>query len=146
MQNTNPKTTRPGKKDDEAIKLPILAPLFVAITVLLVIFTLAIYRLQQQNIHDDVRMRLDSAHRYFDKLLAADARLIGETTHFVKNNPDIQNAWLARDRDTLLGLSAPLFEKLHRDYRITHLYFIDANGTCFLRVHNPPRFGDRIER
>jgi len=126
--------------------LPILAPLFVAITVLLVIFTLAIYRLQQQNIHDDVRMRLDSAHRYFDKLLAADARLIGETTHFVKNNPDIQNAWLARDRDTLLGLSAPLFEKLHRDYRITHLYFIDANGTCFLRVHNPPRFGDRIER
>jgi signal transduction histidine kinase len=146
MQNTNPKTTRPAKKDDEAIKLPILAPLFVAIAVLLAIFTLAIYRLQQQNITDDVRMRLDSAHRYFNQLLFADARLIGETTHFVKDNPDIQNAWLARDRDKLLGLSAPLFEKLHRDYRITHLYFIDTNNTCFLRVHNPPRFGDLIER
>ena len=146
MQSTNPKTTRPAKKDDEAIKLPILAPLFVAITVLLAIFTLAIYRLQQQNISDDVRMRLDSAQRYFDKLLAADARLIGETTHFVKGNPDIQNAWLAKDRNALLTLTTPIFEKLRRDYRITHLYFIDANNTCFLRVHNPPRFGDRIER
>ena len=125
--------------------MPILVPLFVSISVLLAIFTLAIYRLQQQHITDDVRMRLDSAHSYFNQLLAADARLIGETTHFVKNNPDIQNAWLARDRDTLLGLTAPLFEKLRRDYRITHLYFIDANNTCFLRVHNPPRFGDRIE-
>jgi len=146
MQSTNPKTTQPAKKDDEAIKLPILVPLFVAITVLLAIFTLAIYRLQQQNITDDVRMRLDSSDRYFNKLLFADARLIGETTHFVKDNPDIQNAWLAKDRNTLLGLTAPIFEKLHHDYRITHLYFIDANNTCFLRVHNPTRFGDRLER
>jgi signal transduction histidine kinase len=146
MQSTNPIITSSVKKDGEAIKLPILAPLFVAITVLLAVFTLAIYRLQQQHITDDVRMRLDSSNRYFNQLLFADAQLIGETTHLVKDNPDIQNAWLARDRDKLLGLSAPLFEKLHRDYRITHLYFIDINNTCFLRVHNPPRFGDRIER
>jgi len=126
--------------------LPILAPLFVAITVLLAIFTLAIYRLQQQHISDDVRMRLDSSDSYFNKLLFADARLIGEITHFVKDNPDIQNAWLAKDRNTLLTLTAPIFEKLRQDYRITHLYFIDTNSTCFLRVHNPPRFGDHIER
>jgi len=146
MQSTNPTTTRPAKRDNKAIKLPILAPLFVAITVLLAIFTLAIYRLQQQHISDDVRMRLDSSDRYFNKLLFADARLIGEITHFVKDNPDIQNAWLAKNRNTLLTLTAPIFEKLRQDYRITHLYFIDTNSTCFLRVHNPPRFGDRIER
>ncbi|MGD1042809.1 MAG: ATP-binding protein [Sedimentisphaerales bacterium] len=146
MQSTNPTTTRPAKRDNKAIKLPILAPLFVAITVLLAIFTLAIYRLQQQHISDDVRMRLDSSDRYFNKLLFADARLIGEITHFVKDNPDIQNAWLAKDRNTLLTLTAPIFEKLRQDYRITHLYFIDTNSTCFLRVHNPPRFGDHIER
>jgi PAS domain S-box-containing protein len=146
MQSTHPKTTRPAKKDDEAIKLPILAPLFVAIAVLLAIFTLAVYRLQQQHINNDVQTRLDSVSRYFNQFLASDARLIGETIHFVKDDPNIQNAWLARDRDTLLGLTTPLYEKLHRDYRITHLYFIDANNTCFLRIHNPPRFGDRIER
>ncbi|MGA2069983.1 MAG: ATP-binding protein [Sedimentisphaerales bacterium] len=145
MQNIDTKTTRQAK-DNEAIKLPILVPLFVAITALLIIFTLAIYHLQQQHITDDVRMRLDRTQRYFDKLLAMDARLIGETTHFVKDNPDIQNAWLAKDRNTLLTLTAPIFEKLHNDYRVTHLYFIDINETCFLRVHNPPRFGDHIDR
>jgi len=146
MQNANPTTTRPAKRDNKAIKLPILAPLFVAITVLLAIFTLAIYRLQQQHISDDAQTRLDSVSRYFNQYLASDARLIGETTHFVKDNPDIQNAWLAKDRNTLLTLTAPIFEKLRLDYRITHLYFIDTNSTCFLRVHNPPRFGDSITR
>ena len=146
MQNANPTTTRPTKRDNKAIKLPILAPLFVAITVLLAIFTLAIYRLQQQHISDDAQTRLDSVSRYFNQYLASDARLIGETTHFVKDNPDIQNAWLAKDRNTLLTLTAPIFEKLRLDYRITHLYFIDTNSTCFLRVHNPPRFGDSITR
>ena len=146
MQNANPTTTRPAKRDNKAIKLPILAPLFVAITVLLAIFTLAIYRLQQQHISDDAQTRLDSVSRYFNQYLASDARLIGETTHFVKDNPDIQNAWLAKDRNTLLTLTAPIFEKLRQDYRITHLYFIDTNSTCFLRVHNPPRFGDSITR
>ncbi len=52
---SNPKTTRQAK-EDEAIKLPILVPLFVAITVLLIIFTVAIYHLQQQHITNDVRM------------------------------------------------------------------------------------------
>ena len=134
------------KKDGEAIKLPILLPLFTSILVLLIIFTLAIYRLQQKHINDDVLARLDSTSRYFNQFLASDAALIGETTYSVKDNPAIQNAWLARDRNTLLTLTAPIFKKLHQDYRITHLYFIDTNNTCFLRVHNPPRFGDRITR
>jgi signal transduction histidine kinase len=145
MQNTNP-TTSSGKKDWEAIKMPILVPLFVAITLLLIIFMLAIYNIQQKRISDDVRTRLDATDRCFNQFLLADARLIGETTHFVKDDPNIQRAWLTRDREKLLSLTAPLYEKLNQDYRITHLYFIDADGTCFLRVHNPSRFGDVINR
>jgi signal transduction histidine kinase len=134
------------KKNGESIKLPILAPLFVAILVLLIIFTLGVYSLQQKHISDDVHTRLDSVSRYFNQFLASDARLIGQTTYLVKDNADIQNAWLTKDRNTLLTLTTPIFENLQRDYRITHLYFIDVNQTCFLRVHNPPRFGDRIDR
>ncbi len=146
MQSTNPIITGSLKKDGEAIKLPILIPLFASILLLLIIFTLAIYRLQQKHINEDVQARLDNVSRYFNQFLASDAQLIGETTHFVKDNPDIQNAWLAKNRNALLTLTTPIFEKLRKDYRITHLYFIDVNQTCFLRVHNPPRFGDRITR
>jgi signal transduction histidine kinase len=146
MQSANPIITRSLKKDGEKIKLPILIPLLASILLLLIIFTIAIYRLQQKHINEDVQARLDNVSRYFNQFLASDARLIGETTHFVKDNPDIQNAWLAKDRNALLALTAPIFEKLRQDYKITHLYFIDTNNTCFLRVHNPPRFGDRINR
>jgi PAS domain S-box-containing protein len=146
MQSEKQIITGSVKKDDKAIKLPILIPLFASILLLLIIFTLAIYHLQQKHINDDVQARLDSVTHYFNQFLTTDARLIGETTHFVKENTDIQNAWLAKDRAALLALTAPIYEKLHEEHRLTHLYFIDVNQTCFLRVHNPPRFGDRIER
>jgi signal transduction histidine kinase len=146
MQNEDPITVSSSKKDSAAIKLPILTPLFVAIMTLLAIFMFAIYHLQQNHISDEVRMRLDTTGRYFSQLLLTDSRLIGETTHLVKDNSNIQRAWLAKDRDALLALTTPLYEKLNRDYKITHFYFIDVNGTCFLRVHSPTRFGDLINR
>jgi PAS domain S-box-containing protein len=132
--------------DKAKIRFPILAPLFVAILVLLVTFTLAIYNLQQQHINNDVRMRLDSTRRSFGQLLAVDARLLSAIINFLNNDPNLQNAWLTRDRDALLNYAAPMFENFRRDYRVTHFYFIDTNNTCFLRVHNPQRFGDRIGR
>ncbi|MCP4715919.1 MAG: hypothetical protein GY868_12445, partial [Deltaproteobacteria bacterium] len=37
-------------------------------------------------------------------------------------------------------------KNLRVNYRITHFYFHDASKVCFLRVHNPTRFGDFIDR
>jgi len=146
MPNKQPQKIGRSIIDKVRIRFPILAPLFVAILVLLVTFTIAVYHFQQQHITSNVRMRLDSTKRSFSQLFAADARLLGASTYFLKNDPNIQNAWLARDRDKLLELTTPLFENLRRDYKVTHFYFIDTDRNCFLRVHNPPRFGDRIDR
>jgi hypothetical protein len=39
-----------------------------------------------------------------------------------------------------------MFEKFYRKHKITHLYFIDLQGVCFLRAHKPESFGDTINR
>jgi PAS domain S-box-containing protein len=146
MQNIYLQPVQKATKSKEKIKLPILVPLFAAILLLLWTFTLAIYNLQQRHITNEVRMRLDSTRGLFNEQLSTDARLLGAIIDFLSNDPNLQNIRLTKDRNALLDYTAPLFEKLRRDYEITHFYFIDTNNTCFLRVHNPPRFGDNINR
>ena len=41
---------------------------------------------------------------------------------------------------------AGLFESLHREHALTHLYFFDKNRVCLLRVHKPEKHGDLINR
>jgi hypothetical protein len=146
MQNTHPEITHPATTSKGKIKFPILVPLFAAILLLLWTFTLAVYHLQQQHITGEVRARLDSVRGFFNEQLAADANLLDAISYFLKNDSNLQSVWLTKDRDALFNYAAPLFENFHRDYGITHFYFIDSNNTCFLRVHNPQSFGDRIDR
>jgi diguanylate cyclase (GGDEF)-like protein/PAS domain S-box-containing protein len=53
---------------------------------------------------------------------------------------------MAKDREYLLALSRPIFQKLKTEHHITHLYFHDQHRVNILRVHQPNRFGDTIDR
>ena len=48
---------------------------------------------------------------------------------------NIKNVYLKNDRDELYNITFPLLKSLKDNFNITHLYFINKEGTCFLRVH-----------
>ncbi len=62
------------------------------------------------------------------------------------NSGKLKDAWLRRDRGTVLHMTRPLYKKLRAKYDITHFYFTDSDRTNFLRVHRPDRHGDKINR
>ncbi|WPD22902.1 MAG: ATP-binding protein [Candidatus Electrothrix scaldis] len=64
----------------------------------------------------------------------------------LRENPALQQYFLARDRDLLLETSHNLERKLSQEYHITHFYYHLPNRVNFLRVHQPQRYGDRIDR
>ncbi|MCP4996796.1 MAG: response regulator [Gammaproteobacteria bacterium] len=55
-------------------------------------------------------------------------------------------AWQMKDRKRLIKYAKPLFNKLREENNITHFYFIGLDGVCFLRMHNPLKYGDTIGR
>ena len=61
-------------------------------------------------------------------------------------NAEVQQALGAGDAERLSVTWIPIFERLQQIRNITHLYFLDANRVCLLRVHQPQRSGDRIDR
>jgi PAS domain S-box-containing protein len=133
-----------GKQDK--IKIPLLLPLTLVILALLGAAIVSIYRLQQQHINNQTQMRIDKTQYMFQMELDEDAELLNGLVDFLEHDENIQNAWLVKDRDALLQCTMPVFKEICSKYRVTHFYFIDMDRVCFLRVHNPPRHGDYIDR
>jgi methyl-accepting chemotaxis protein len=79
-------------------------------------------------------------------LLDEEARLLEAQIDFLLRDENLQQAYLARDREQLLEYATPLYESMNAKYRVTHFYFTDQDRVNFLRVHNPPRHGDYIGR
>jgi two-component system, NtrC family, sensor kinase len=59
---------------------------------------------------------------------------------------DVQQALRSKDRLSLLELMQPVLAQLSEKHGIGLLYFHDGPGKTLLRVHQPDRAGDRINR
>jgi len=57
---------------------------------------------------------------------------------------DIRELLIARNRTALLELLTPVYTSLKTQYNIRHLYVEKPDGTVFVRVHNPKKYGDNI--
>src|ERR1019366_7411541 len=62
-------------------------------------------------------------------------------------NREVRDAFAAKDRSSLLKLTAPLYLKL-KERGITNWLFHapEPDMSVFLRLHAPARFGDRLDR
>jgi signal transduction histidine kinase len=128
------------------IKIPILTPVILAVLILLSFSILGVFWLQRRNNIDRVRMKVEETRLFYDRYLDTDVRLMNGIFDFIKEKGDLKDAWLAKDRDKLLELAKPIFESIRSKCNVTHLYFHDLDRTCFLRVHNPAKYGDFITR
>ncbi len=128
------------------VRKRILIPLGLVLLVLLGASVCAIYWLQRWHINCEVRANITRVQRLFQSEVEEEAELIKSLIDHLMHDENLHKAWLARDRDALLAHSMPYFEEIIAENRVTHFYFYDLDRLCFLRVHNPPRRGDYIDR
>ena len=88
----------------------------------------------------------DRARMIWNRSMASQAELLKAQIDSIAGNPEMLRAFSDRDFDALSALAQPVFENLKREYGITHFYFITPEQVCFLRVHQPGRSGDVIDR
>ena len=130
----------------ERIRKRILIPLGFVFLLSLGACVITLYHFQQRHIDDYAWLRLNHVRDMFQEELEEEAKLMNSQIHFLKQNKDLHNAWLAKDRDALLGHTVPIFNEIHTKYGVTHFYFHGLDRICFLRVHKPEKHGDYIER
>ncbi|MGB5684310.1 MAG: ATP-binding protein, partial [Candidatus Electrothrix sp.] len=93
------------------------------------------YQEWKETVEDIYSHRLSEAEKNLRSLLLV-----------LRENPALQQQFMAGDREMLLETSRYLEQSLRQEYHITHFYFHSPDRVNFLRVHQPQRYGDRVDR
>jgi class 3 adenylate cyclase/ActR/RegA family two-component response regulator len=134
------------KTNEKNITKHILIPLSLTLFFLLTISIMGIYLLQRVHLNDEVEKRLKETEQLFKMKLDEEAKILESQINFLQFDKNIQNAYQVKDREALLHHAKPYFKVIHKKYQVTHFYFINMDKICFLRVHNPQRYGDTVPR
>ncbi len=124
-----------------------LLPSLTAVVILLVVGAgMLLYQQHRQRL--DVEISADASDVVGDLNVALDQQADGlaATAKSIAAESAVQECLRAGDAPRLLAAWQPLFETLRRENHITHFYFLDATRVCLLRVHQPDKRGDKIER
>lgn len=124
----------------------ILTPAALALLGGAVVFGVFLYQVKIDQSHQEVLRLTDQTRRQWDRLIASHVHVLKAQITHVTSTPGLMDTWQTHNRTALLALGTPLFSDIRRDSNITHTYFIDSDRTCFLRLHDPDRYGDRIAR
>jgi diguanylate cyclase (GGDEF)-like protein len=128
------------------LRLEFLVPLGFAILVLLGVWVAVLYAEHRATIARESARAQALMERAYRDGITQHAQLLGAVMETLEQNAPLRAALKARNRSALLRLSAPLYVELQRKHGITHFYFSGPDRINILRVHQPDRYGDRIDR
>lgn len=132
--------------DDYPFKRNILGLFAAMLIVVLGIFIFSAYWWEQKSFRDSLSRLQQSVEVNYQSAVTQEAGMLSATLLAIRDNQQIKRAFISGDRDILLKEVSPLFAALKQQHNITHFYFIRPDRINFLRVHQPGRHGDRIDR
>ncbi|MFA6144246.1 MAG: EAL domain-containing protein [Sulfurimonas sp.] len=118
-----------------------------AMTIVLILITFFVYSIFQ----DEKRVLAEKTSSHRELLKNAFELSVFDTenglNHFayeMMTDYSIVNAFESGDRKKLYSLALPYFTKAHNEGEVDLTGFINADGTHFLRLQDPTKFGDNL--
>jgi len=130
----------------ESIKIRILIPLALALSLLLGGFVFISYKSMKTELSREMDRKIKTFEANYEGHLDYEIKKLSVALKSIISNGEIKRSFLEKDREELFRQSSPLFERLKTEDGITHFYFTGPDRINFLRVHQPKRYGDSIDR
>ena len=118
-----------------------LAVLFVGVSLLILLFYI-----QNDSIDRKEVRTVSGFSTKISNEIERDSRLFNSIIDILKEDPKLQNLFLAGDREKLYHEAYPVYLNLNKNMDVTHFYFIGKDGSAFLRMHDLNRHSDIIDR
>lgn len=138
--DTNSRTEKAG------LKRKILLPLVLVFATLIGLFHYSMFKHANESLAREFKAQLQTANSYYQADLLQRGKKLGVGLDAILRDDVMRTALRAGNRGALLNRYQPLFDQLREQYGITHLYFEKANRVNLLRVHQPERYGDTVDR
>lgn len=142
---TKSNLAKPGR-ETQRLRLYFLLPLVVAILITEIVPIVGVYQFTHRSVGvGGIHLRLSAIDLYHDTI-GQHAHALETVLDVLGHDEDLREALARKDRKALLEHAAPMFAKMKRTYGISHLYFTGPDRVNILRVHDPQRYGDVIDR
>ncbi|MEK7995394.1 MAG: diguanylate cyclase [Planctomycetota bacterium] len=139
------KVAKPGE-ETRRLRLYFLLPLVIAILITEVVPIVGVYQFTHKSVGvGGLHLRM-SAIDLYNESVEQHAQALETISDILDRDNTLRNALARKDRQALLDYATALFRGMKRTYGITHLYFTGPDRVNLLRVHDPDRYGDVIDR
>ncbi len=128
------------------LRTHILLPLALVSGLMFAAFVIAINHEEQKHLSEDLARSIQSVEGHYREALEERAHKLGAALEVIAADTRLRSALETHDRDALLNHAMPSFQRLKTEHNITHFYFHDERRVNILRVHQPGRYGDTINR
>lgn len=135
-----------NSKNEHALIRKILFPTVIVLVFLLSSFVALIFWLQREDLKADGISKVSEISNVYKLHIANDLKVMKRQTRLITSNMEMRSAFASSNRDLLLKGSMQKMEEIRTELGLSHFYFHDERGVNFLRVHQPDRYGDRINR
>jgi methyl-accepting chemotaxis protein len=119
------------------------AAIFIVSSVIMGIVT---YRGQVAQFNDNMRDKMKNDLALFPSQVEQDAAGLARALAGFSQAESLLKPFAERKYDALLAAAKPVYDSIKANHNITHIYFIEPDGTAFLRAHKPEQHGDKINR
>ncbi|MCP3901433.1 MAG: PAS domain S-box protein, partial [Desulfobacteraceae bacterium] len=124
----------------------LLIPLFIVLLLLVGAFSMVIITVQHDKLNEFSTHVLEESSNSLSRLFNKQSRALSAIQIVMLKDTGLKKALKRRDREYLLTEYEPLFKQVRDKHNITHFYFHDPDRINLLRVHNPAKHGDLINR
>lgn len=104
------------------------------------------YRNQKGQLLQGLQNLARNENRLFTNILIADGEGLARAHLGLTRHELLLRLFALREKEQLLAAALPIFREMKEKNNITHMYFIEPDGTVFLRVHKPEQAGGRLQR
>ena len=129
-----------------SLKTSMLLPLVLVLGTLISGFTYAYIHQERMATQKHIGDQFLSAKNAFESAIHIETDKLLTTLNSIVINAQLKHAMMAGDRDALLKQTSSFFNILREKYHLTHFYFHRPDRVNFLRIHQPGRHGDMINR
>ncbi|MFN3659416.1 MAG: diguanylate cyclase [Pseudolabrys sp.] len=136
----------PPGRETKRLRLYFLLPLVAAILITEIVPIVGVYQFTHRSVGvGGIHLRLSAIDLYKDTI-DQHAHALETVIDVLGHDDELRHALANRNRETLLEHAAPMFARMKSTYGISHFYFSGPDRVNLLRVHEPPRHGDVIDR
>jgi HAMP domain-containing protein len=130
----------------KSIKTRFVTILLITETLVVAAFVATIFLIFQNNIRESSLQIIKNTEGFYASLIDNDTKMLSAALDTFSANEAFKQLFAKGDINALQKASEELFALNRGRYGITHFYYIDNDGICRLRMHQPDMRDDKITR